>query len=216
QRFTTEIAGGRLTVLEVGISDTAGTADFWVCDDRPVWSSFDRRIASRDGSRCHRVSVETRPFSSVLAEREAALYCKVDVEGFDHVCVAGIEPGTRPEYVSMELAEERGPDADVLLLESRGYDAFKIVDQTTFRAVPRRPSLGDRLPARVRRRVDPGPSGHASGSSGPIGPQTHGRWETAADVKETWRALLQRFGGDGAVEPWQTWFDLHATVRSGQ
>jgi FkbM family methyltransferase len=66
KRFEGAIGDGRYQLLPVGIAETAGEAPFWVCDDRPEWSSFDRSIASRKGFRHHCVQVETRPFEWML------------------------------------------------------------------------------------------------------------------------------------------------------
>src|SRR4051812_24616485 len=61
-RFKAEIAQGRYILVPVGIAESDGVTPFWVCDDHPPWSSFDRDIASRNGSRHHQVEVQTRSF----------------------------------------------------------------------------------------------------------------------------------------------------------
>jgi len=66
-RFAKEIVAKRLTLLNVGISRTSGTATFWI-SDHPDWSSFDRTIASRDGTAHSSVSVSTVSFSQLLTE----------------------------------------------------------------------------------------------------------------------------------------------------
>ena len=66
-RFSKEILAKQLTLLNVGISSTPGTATFWI-SDAPEWSSFDRTIASRDGTAHRSLSVSTVPFSQLLAE----------------------------------------------------------------------------------------------------------------------------------------------------
>ncbi|MFP5330481.1 MAG: hypothetical protein ACLGHC_10170, partial [Alphaproteobacteria bacterium] len=54
RRFEREIRQGRYELLQVGIAEREGEAEFWVCDDHPEWSSFDRSIASRAATRHHR------------------------------------------------------------------------------------------------------------------------------------------------------------------
>ena len=41
-RFRGEIAAGRLTILNVGVSDREGEFPFWICDTLSEWSSFNR------------------------------------------------------------------------------------------------------------------------------------------------------------------------------
>ena len=50
-RFRHEIEQGKLEIVNVGISDTEGYADFWVCEKVSEWNSFDRNIASRDSQK---------------------------------------------------------------------------------------------------------------------------------------------------------------------
>src|SRR5581483_7038490 len=86
-RFANEIAAGRLTLLNVGIAETAGSSTFWICDRKPEWSSFHRRIASRHGAAHHAIEIPTRPFADILAEYGVPVYLKNDIEGHDPLCI---------------------------------------------------------------------------------------------------------------------------------
>src|SRR6187399_1860552 len=66
-RFAKEIAAKRLILLNVGISSEMGTETFWI-SDVPEWSSFDRAIASRDGTSHRPVPISVVPFSKLLAD----------------------------------------------------------------------------------------------------------------------------------------------------
>jgi FkbM family methyltransferase len=98
-RFAGEIRAKRLTLLNVGISETPGTATFWI-SDVPEWSSFDRAIASRDGTAHRPVSVSVVPFSQLLAKHGVPYYLKIDIEGNDRLCVDALRvarfPGISP------------------------------------------------------------------------------------------------------------------------
>ncbi len=63
-RFAKEIQAQRLTLLNVGISRTPGTASFWI-SDKPEWSSFSKALASRDGT-AHRPVPVQQPRAGAL------------------------------------------------------------------------------------------------------------------------------------------------------
>ena len=83
ERFAGEIADGRLTLLNVGISESDGQKEFWVCDDNTEWSSFNRDIARRNGSKHHAVAIDTVTLASVLARYGIPYYCKIDIAESD-------------------------------------------------------------------------------------------------------------------------------------
>ena len=223
-RFASAIASGRLVVLNVGIADADGSADFWVCDDATIGSSFDRSIASRSGARHHSVRVATRRFAGVLAQYGVPFYAKIDIEGFDHFCIQDLAPDDKPRYVSIELNHDRVRQ-DLELLRRRGYTSFKVIDQVGFRpagthslidVAPRRArSFLSRNWQRARNRLvlmrppSEGDWRFPYGSSGPFGEDTRGRWmsfeATARWVDRLLEQERQRRTGELA-----RWFDIHA------
>jgi hypothetical protein len=217
RRFAPEIAAGRYVLLPVGIAEKSGVAPFWVCDDHPQWSSFDPAIASRAGSRHHRVDVETRPFGSILEEFGAADFCKIDIEGNDNLCIGDFTAATRPRYVSVELILDQ-EELQLRLLAKKGYSAFKIISQRSFRQ-PSSPllALNARLPAPLRRAVT-GANAHLAryrsrgewrfppGSSGPFGEDTPGPWHKLEDALETCKAIA------ALGDPPYDWHDIHARL----
>jgi FkbM family methyltransferase len=141
-RFASEIAAKRLTLVNVGISETFGEATFWI-SDKPEWSSFDREVASRDDTGHRSISVPTMPFSELLAEYGVPHYLKIDIEGNDKLCVDALKGGSLPKYIS---AEADGAATVLDLLRDVGYKRFKLVDQN--RRIPERTGaayLGERL-----------------------------------------------------------------------
>lgn len=128
QRFAEEIAEGRFTVLDVGVSESRGEGTFWVCDDWTAWSSFDREVASRNGSRHHAVSVELRPLSDIFAEYGMPYYCKVDIEGHDRYCLDALRPDFRPRFLSVELSDYPFLER----IREVGFDRFKLIHQLSF------------------------------------------------------------------------------------
>lgn len=212
-RFRSEIEDGRYQLLGIGLADTEGTAEFWVCDDEPEWSSFRRSIASYNGSRHHAVTVETSTLRSVLRRFGTPIYCKIDIEGNDDLCVRDLAGDLRPPYVSIEL--DRG-EPQIRLLERQGYTRFKIVSQRTLRQPGKTTSrLKTHLPGwllkqlvRVESRLlrpRDGDWRFPSGSSGRFGEQIAGDWLTADEAVELNR-LFER------ADYYDDWHDIHAAV----
>ncbi|MBN1512364.1 MAG: FkbM family methyltransferase [Phycisphaerae bacterium] len=221
RRFADAIADGRLTLLHCGIGPQPGSATFWVCDENSAWSSFDPKAACRAG-RSHPVEVPCRTFDSVLREHGVPLYLKVDIEGYDELCVQAIDPADRPQYVSIEITGL----SSLVALQARGYNAFKCISQRTHRQVrydPRAsaeaesPSSMDweYRPDATGRRAwmrAPGPDGWSFpfGSTGPFGETTDGVWQTAEDAAFAYLARRLGYATPGAGGP-NDWYDLHAT-----
>lgn len=131
ERFAQHVASGRLTLLNFAVGDVDGTAKFWICPTSRVWNSFEESIAARAGPGHYAIEVPVRRFSGVLKEHGVPHYLKIDIEGFDDRCLAGIDPQDPPRYVSWEMS---GPE-EIPLAVSKGYNAFKLVSQTRFEVV---------------------------------------------------------------------------------
>jgi FkbM family methyltransferase len=218
-RFATEVADGRLVLLNVGIGedDTEGT--FWLGDRATEWSSFDPSFPAREGARSRGIRVQVRRFGPILREYGLPHYCKIDIEGSDHLCLADLEAASRPRYISVE-ALPRQPLLE--RLADLGYNRFKVVDQARFcpasrtfltvrRWTPRRLHQRlDRVNTVVRgRSADRGWS-FTVGSSGPLPERTPGHWLSYGKA----RAMLdhldeQRERGRLGIFDW---YDLHATT----
>jgi FkbM family methyltransferase len=214
RRFADEIADGRYHLLNVGIAEQNGEAEFWVCDDHPEWSSFDRAIAGRSGSRHHSVRVPTCRFRAILQRFGTPFYCKVDIEGNDDLCLADLGEATRPCYISVELG---GDERQIGRLAELGYSGFKIISQRTLRQPsPAMVALKAKMPPRLRRLVAAGEAGllrhrpgqwrHLPGSSGPFGEEAHGPWQTADQALGTWQQIRRASPG------LSDWFDVHARL----
>lgn len=216
QRFAKQMDEGRYTLVPIGIAQSEGTADFWVCDDHPEWSSFDREIASRRGSRHHRVSIATCRFASLLERFGTPFYCKIDIEGNDELCLEDLCHRTKPEYLSIEVIEGH---RQIEQLADLGYTKFKIISQRTLRqpgsamaslkaflpVLPRR--LLVTAEAKLTRYRSEGDWRFPGGASGSFGEQTRGNWLTASEALALNR-IVQR--GSDLSE----WHDIHATLNS--
>jgi FkbM family methyltransferase len=224
-RFASPIARGDLLLLDVGVAEREGTIDFYVCNEQSEWSSFNPLKAPNAGATARTVKVSTVTFDSILARYGVPYYCKIDIEGNDILCLDGITPEDKPEYLSIEMSHAVG-DRQLAKMAALGYSRFKIVSQVTFGpAVPALESLIRRAPWRLRhaaqslKQLEVRTLGKGQddawtfrrGSSGSFGEATPGRWLSYAKALTVWRSLhrldsrlnARGFGGD--------WYDIHAT-----
>jgi FkbM family methyltransferase len=239
-RFAKEIQAKRLTVLNVGISETLGTETFWI-SNAPNWSSFDRTVASRAGTAHRPVSVSTVPFSELLAQYGVPHYLKIDIQGHERLCVDALKGTRLPKYIS--VAAENVGDATWLseeqavamldLLRNVGYQRFKLVNQTSGWRPVRSKAVGrfwmrivtsadqGRLRVRGLARIahkfsDSGrieALGYAfpPNSSGPWGDDIPGPWMTFEKARASYlREKTSHFSRKGQ-RPYSWWYDWHAT-----
>ncbi len=236
-RFAKEIQDKRLTLLNVGVSKESGTMEFWV-SDVPEWSSFDRSIASRDGTRHKSVAVATAPFAQILEEYGVPHYLKIDIEGNDRLCVDALKGNTLPTYISVEsecvgdtaVLSDDEATAMLVLLRDIGYRRFKLVNQWSGWSSVRSngaAQLGLRLARKVARLKIRGLSGIADrftdsrktaalgfdfsfGSSGPWGEDVPGGWMSFDKAKATYLRERRTFFARKQAS-YSFWYDWHAT-----
>jgi FkbM family methyltransferase len=227
-RFEEAVRTGRLTVLNIGVADHPGTLPFWVNDDNSVWSSFDPELGGRHGSRCHSVVVPCLRLDTIIRDYGVPYYLKIDIEGYDRVCLNSLQPGHCPQYLSCELTHVDGLFEQ---LHNLGYRRFKLVNQSTyteatpvfpnefgFRALRklcvRVPAVKQLLPNGVRLEFDkftPEPGYRfPQGSSGPFGEQTYGRWRSKKEIERRYERIQSRFLRAG-VPVEQCWYDVHVS-----
>jgi FkbM family methyltransferase len=235
ERFADAIAKGQLELLNLAIGPRDEMAEFWICDEKREWNSFDRSFSSRNGLPHHSIPVRCRPFREVLQEYGVPLYLKIDIEGHDHYCLDALDSADLPRYISLEM----GPFEMLFRLRALGYTGFKLITQNdhtqlmvdmfsvrallkrSLRAYPTLYSLGRRLarawpPAGSYPVTDLNGSRSADwmfklGSSGPFAEETAGPWQTLEDVAYTWTAY--QLGHSRYGEPrLDIWHDVHARL----
>jgi FkbM family methyltransferase len=222
-RFSREIDDGRLILLNVGVAEKAGEFEFWVCDDVSEWSSFIHGAASRNGARHHSVTIEARRFGSILSRYGVPLYCKIDIEGHDQVCLAELDTSDLPRFVSIEMNLATSGDGIELLYEL-GYRKFKIISQVTWTQplpiISRYEYALGKTAQRYLHRIDrrlrgvryDGAWKFPFGSSGTFGERTSGPWRSRQSVLRQWQMLRDadaRFAANGVGG---NWHDIHASL----
>ena len=226
KRFSREIAEGQVSVLNVGVSDMRRTAEFFVNNKRDEWSSFDRELGTRQGTTATTVTVPCQPLSEIIATYGNPYYVKIDIEGYDRICLESLTPRTRPLYISVEVTFT--PEV-IDILESLGYDQFKLVNQGTYtdslpifddEKVLRLVRKTSRLVPAIRPLLRP-LARHdfdtftqsfdwrfPEGCSGPFGSQTFGSWRSADQIRQKITSARHAFERRGKLANY--WYDVHA------
>ena len=228
ERFSREIADGRLTIHEVAIAEHEGEVTFYVNSRQDDWGTISPAFAARNeemGTTNRAITVPSTPFQTILREHGIPYYLKVDIEGADLLCLRALADfESRPRYVSIEsgLTSFEETFEELSLLWSLGYRTFKIVDQAQNEHVrcPNPPFEGQFVDYRFD-----------ATSSGPFGEEAPGTWMRVEETIDRYRRLLTEqkyFGGTGKLntplirKPYEIltgrrvgWYDIHARLGDG-
>ena len=193
RRFQAAIDEGRLKIVNAAIWDNSGETTFYINLDNDHWSSLDIAWAGRDASRYKEISVPCVTLSSLFDQCGVPHYLKIDVEGVDHTVLDQLRGRSLlPLYVSVE--DCRFGFQYMETLASCGYDAFKLLDQSTV----------SQMTESVTGRVFP------AGSSGPFGGDLPGEWLTHEDMVRFYSTSVRNRQGD-RLAPRSQWWDIHCT-----
>lgn len=215
-KFGDEVARGDLVIVNQAIGDRKGTFNFYVCNERSIWSTASAEVLeahSRHGVTFETVPVEFTTADSVLRKYGPARFCKIDIEGHDLVCLRQIaRSGVKLDYISFEAGPRMYNEA-VSVCRKMGFTRFSLVDQ--------RPIEGSLSP-------HPSREGKAikhhftHGQSGPFGDdllhcKSAGallRQYRLLNIQRKMHGLMRRVGlgslGNRLLPETQTWHDIHA------
>jgi FkbM family methyltransferase len=234
QRFARQLAEGQLKILAVAVAEREGILPFWVNEQKDKFSSFNRELACRNGTRCHEIQVPARPFSEIIAEFGVPYYLKIDIEGSDALCINCLDRTDLPRYISSEVSKS---DDVLTRLFNVGYRRFKLINQSTYtestpvfdrdiavralrKACVKLPPLRHvirGLPSALKPRKHYFDNFAQSfgyrfpeGSSGPFGEETYGPWCTLDTALRRLSDVRQAFLRAGPSAP-DCWYDVHAT-----
>jgi FkbM family methyltransferase len=205
-RFPDATASGRLQIFNVAIAERSGTQSLAVADDMTVWSSLSREFISRNesvGTTYRYVDVAAVRFEEVLAEVGVPYYLKVDIEGFDMLCVRALHQfNERPTWLSIESNVSVGASRFTSVLDEvsqlwhLGYRRFQYVNQRRHPEItlPRLPREGTFVDARF-----------TEVSSGPFGDELPGKWRSLGPALACGTALWLHHNLTGLGGRWTAW-----------
>jgi FkbM family methyltransferase len=164
RQFGEPIREGRLTLLNVALASRDGEIDFHL-SEQSLWNSVNREVSTRENLAVTTIKVASRRLPSLFREYGVPLYCKIDLEGSDIVCLDSLADAPElPRYISAE-SECTGDDrmltdeqalATLNQLGQLGYKKFKLVDQNSLavlgpsrRIYQSRPPIWERIGLRI-------------------------------------------------------------------
>ena len=228
-RFDEACQSGRLVIIDKAIANTSGTIDFYVSDQKSEWGTANRDWMLRNekvGKRSRAIQVSTICTVDLLRDYGTPYYLKVDIEGFDHLCISDlVNWRDKPKYTSVECHAYSCDDTLALLhaLIEAGYRKFNIVSQLGIR------TLTCPNPAREGPYVE---HSFPEGASGLFGQELPGPWFSASDtelcLKKIYRNIRMNGPHNGVCRYIRgrytapilnrlfpnasDWYDLHATA----
>lgn len=230
KRFQDAIESGRLTLLNVGITEQFEKSSFYISERFSEWSSFDISNATKGGSSAREIHVDCIPFAKVIEDFGIPHYLKIDIEGNDRLCLDALQPGDLPDFISLEMSHASG-DEDIRKLAAVGYDRFKCIRQNDFKNITpanvgsetsyRRLASKTGFISKVlrsirawRKKLSTARDGDwvfQFGSSGMFGADLPGSWLSADEVLGVWKALHD-IDQELSAGKFGEWFDIHATT----
>jgi FkbM family methyltransferase len=188
KRFESAVGDGRLKILNAAIWEKSGEATFFVNLENDHWSSLDIGWAGRDAGRCEEIKVRCVTLTELFGEFGVPYYLKVDVEGVDQAVIEQLRGmHLLPLYVSVE--DCRFGPRYMEILASCGYDAFKLLDQSSVPYMQ---------------------GGFPQGSSGPFGDEVPGEWLTHDKMMALYSTTVRDTQGN-RLAPRTRWWDIHCT-----
>ena len=227
-RYPREIDSGQLTVLNRAISETRAPLTFYVCKTMSAWSTASPELRdywSKQGAVFEEIQVQGVTTADMVEEFGVPRYAKIDIEGFDLVCLKGFkkEAGL-PRYASVEV-DFKAVDELLSTAQSLGYQRFALVGQSKV------PQQEVAKPAREGRDVE---YAFPRGSTGLFGDELPEKWVGAAEIRSRCQAIIGQYRASGvlgrierlapALKPWIAkiranrlplscdWYDLHAAL----
>lgn len=188
QKFADEIECGKLTLLNVAITENCGETDFFINLSLHGWSSINPDY--HPGTKVEKIKVQGISFDKLMQQYGVPHYLKVDIEGSDAIVLRQLQNSPeKPHFISVEESSiEFFP-----LLWSLGYRGFKIVNQ-------------EKVPE-----IQYDHYNFEQGSSGPFGDDAPGHWMPFGDAILNY--LLNVRDCRGRKYRFRGWCDIHATLN---
>lgn len=211
--FNKEIASKQLQLFNIGMAKEQGKLPFYINQHLSEWSSFDKALGCRMNTSYKQVEIACKKLSTLFDEYGVPYYLKIDIEGYDPICLETIVGYNHyPTYISCEASSSYCFD----LLVQMEYTQFKLINQfRDFKAInisleksqllTYLQNKKNRIKDRLQKFL---PFKHNFGSSGPFGEDTNGYWYSADEIKEKYYQFFDKESGK-ALNGF-SWFDIHA------
>jgi len=227
KRNAAAISEGRLIIVNRAIAENKEPLTFYVCNTNSAWSTASPRLRDHWGAYAGAAFTEIRvgavTTSEIIEQFGVPYYAKIDIEGFDIICLRGFarhEP--RPHYISIEV-DFRNLDEMIRCLRELGYKNFSLVGQRTV------PQQSQPHPAREGNAVD---YNFTLFSSGLFGRELPTPWGDERHLRSRCNTVIRQYKLNGilqscarvipkrSIDAFQMkhlplsfdWYDLHASL----
>ena len=191
ERFSKEIDENRLQILNAAILDRCGTVEFIVNLSNDHWSSFDRKWAEKEGTKCEEIVVDCYPVDYLFSKYGVPLYLKIDIEGADQMVLDQLAAqDLLPMYISVE--DCRFGHKYLESLSALGYVGYKLLDQSSVPYITDKETMHQ----------------FKHGSSGPFGEDVPGSWLDFHQIKAQYCKEVRDIDGIRKA-PMSHWWDIH-------
>ena len=198
-KFASEIAEGRLTIVEAAIYERNGIIPFFINETVSDWSSAYSQYGARPGTNYKEITVQSITFREIIGRFGCPFYIKIDIEGADKLVFRDLQSyPEKPKYLSAEF----GPFELAESAFALGYRRFKLVNQDAnrFSELPK-PALEGKY------------CEHAFNGlmSGPFGEEAPGPWMPFGEFARLVVSLDDARKRYPHLFP-NAWFDFHAAL----
>lgn len=230
RRFHSEIAAGKMRIIEGAIADDPSQTEvrFYVNRSKPVWSTSNSSWVKRNqrwGMHVEEVVAKTVDVRGAFLNFGIPHFLKMDIEGVERTILRMLQTfESIPPRLSLESEKENFGDllSDLNLLTQLGYSRFKVVQQATIPG--RKIHIKDRWGRDMTYRFEK----HASGG---FDEDAEGNWLTLEQTIALYQRIFSRYRllGDQSILgrslampfriirratglPLPGWHDLHAAL----
>ena len=139
-KFSAELSANKLTALHYAIADKDDIFLDFNISGLSLWNSLKKSIADRNNLAKDSIKVECKTLRSILNTYGVPYYCKIDIEGYDELCLDSLKGSALlPTFISVEsecigeneIISEEQALATLFKLKELNYSKFKLVDQTS-------------------------------------------------------------------------------------
>ena len=207
ERYRSQLASGRLTILNRAVSATRDPLLFYVCRNESAWSTASPRLRDqwlKQGAEFDEIEIESATMPDILLGHGVPYYAKIDIEGFDLVCLEGFTSRqARPKFVSFEV-DFYTLDAMLDCAGALGYRRFALIGQS---------SVPEQRPPDLPREGLHAEHAFRRGASGLFGAELPAPWLTIEAMRARCAAVIRQYRTAGVLDRLQRVGPLAPAIR---
>ncbi len=236
-KFKNQIDSGQLLILNNAISDKEEIISFNI-SEQSLWNSLKSEISNRHSLLKDTILVQAKTLGSIFNEYGVPVYCKIDIEGYDAICLKTLANNSElPSYISVEsecaddfnkLSDDQALET-LLELKNLGYTKFQLIDQKTLISLKLNEGFyGFTIYEKIKNRINKNLINNKlynkeklsikydykfpDGASGPFGKDLEGEWYNFEKAKQLLLKHRNDFFMNNNLQNYSFWCDWHAKM----